>query len=92
MNKAPSNIQRLPTFSDLTTRSMVKIGKLGTQLMGQDDPAFQLREMAPPTPMPARFQPAVLQVSEQSTIGPVANIVRDRSASFFSGNQPRLMP
>ena len=76
----------------MTTRSMVKIGTLGTQLMGRDNPSIQMREMAPPTPIPARFQPAVLQVSEQSTFGPVANIVRDRSASYFSGNQPRLMP
>ena len=60
--------------------------------MGRDNSSFQLREMAPPTPIPARFQPAVLQVSEQSTFGPDANIVSGRSASYFSGNQPHLMP
>ena len=75
MTRVPSNIPRPATFSAMTTRSMARIGTLGTQLMGQENPAFQMREMAP-TPIPPRFQPAILQVSEQRTIGPVANVVR----------------
>ena len=90
--RGPSNIPRPPTFSAMTTRSMARIGTLGTQLMGNDNPPFQMRQMAPPTPIPPRFQPAVLQVTEQRPIGPVANVARQRATTAFDADYPRLLP
>ena len=86
-----SNIPRPSPISAVTTRSMAKIGTLGTQLTGNYNPAFEMREMRPPTPLPASLQrgtqPAVLRVTDHSNV-----VVRQRASTSFIENQPDWAP
>ena len=81
-----SNIPRPSPISAVTTRSMAKTGTLGIELTG----AFELRDMRPPTPLPASLQrgtqPAVLRVTDHT------NVVRQRATTSFIENQPDWAP
>ena len=91
MFKTPTTIPKNVVGSGMTTRSLTRQGTLGTQLMGHENPTFELHPMRPPTPIPTQYraEPAVLQATDEGT----ANVVRQRTTSFVhSGLQPYRRP